>query len=223
MNEIWTSGYVQRLMQPLENAAVNKEKISINEVFGFARSMSPDQYEALCDDLADVLHFDHMGSSAFEYDAIPNAVTMFKSNKSLRAYQAEVSVDPSHGDLSFYKTKPEAQTIYVIATPDEAQKVSCAAAYMASGLPLFLKRDADVEFAFFAEQLKLKNPIHSNPENACGWFDIQYGYMFFLNKDMFDAVRDRFEIQGDVQNLPSVGVLNNPRAARKVVRRPNGP
>jgi hypothetical protein len=198
----FTPKLIQRLLPPFENAALNKGKPSVDMVFGGATGLTQEEHDAI----SDIFRLDLMESGWYEFRTIPDALVRFSHHKGLKPYQVSITADPRLGRLSAYNLQPKTRDMYLIADPRDIERVSFVAACLACGGPIVLKREAEVEIAFFEDALEAIDDAPKNFNKLCGWFDLQHDYMFFLSKDMFDAVRERFKIKGDVETLTKIHV-----------------
>lgn len=192
---------VQRLLPPFERAAEMRGKLTVDMVFGGAKDLDQDQNDAI----SDVFRFDYMGSGHFEFGAIPNALSELATNKMLRPYQVDLTANPDGPLIGFYKLKPKTQTVYIITQPDDLDRVVTFIHEEASGRQQQLKVESNFEFAFFQDEISKKANFRANAKGVCGWHDLENNFLFFLDQGMFDRVRERFKIEGDVTTLPPVG------------------
>lgn len=183
---------IQRLLKPFENAAAMKGQTSVDMVFGGARDLDQTQHDAL----SKLFRLDNMGSAHFEFGALPNAIYSM-TQKKMRAYEMDIAATP--GPLvKQYKLKSKTAPVFVIASPDMLDDIKKFITDEATGKDHDLKRASEFQFAFFEKELGGKTSFRVNAKGICGWFDIENDYMFFLDRAMFDRVREAFEVPGDV-------------------------
>lgn len=208
MHQSWL---IQRLLPPFENAAENRGKPTPDMVFGGARDLTQEQHDAICD----LFRLDSMGSAHFEFGAIPNALYRLATNKSIRAYQVDMALNPTGGTLSHLKLTPKMQTIYVLTTPETLSDTLESVQSLAQGNEQGLKREANVGLSIFLDEIAEKRSWAKGSKKNVGWHDIENDFLFFTDKTMFDGIRERFEIEGDVTTLPQIGTLKTKAPRRK--------
>lgn len=206
---------IQRLLPPFANAAENRGKTSVDMVFGGARDLSQEQHDVICD----IFRLDNMGSAHFEFGAIPNALYRLATNENLRAFQVDMVSTAKGGTLSYMKLKPKIQTLHIIADPQSLPDILLEIKALVDGDEQGLKCNADVGLAIHLAEIQQVKSWAQNMKAACGWHDIQNDFLFFTDKAMFDGVRERFEIAGDVTALPQIGKLK-PETVRKPRKNP---
>jgi hypothetical protein len=143
------------------------------------------------DILREVWSFDYMGAAEFEFGAVPEAlqrIAKFAGAGKLKAHSFEFDKGGIQKHWSKDAKKPTGTaTIYVLA-PDEwmpeveARIVKWATDRYNQNLK---------ETTHLAEVL---DPINSFAERMAGWLELDNGFMFFTDKEMFDKTCELFEV-----------------------------
>lgn len=142
--------------------------------------------------LAPIFDFDYMGAAEFEFGALPKALDrMVKSESgSLAAF----SVDVKTGKTKTYPFKEEkdgvcADTVYVVCpeawcaeVKDRIQKFARAERTLRTRESVGLERS-------------IREKAAGNEPRYLGWIEINNGYMFFLDKDMWLKVLELFGVK----------------------------
>lgn len=202
---------VQRLLKPFANAAQSRGKTSVDMVFGGARDLTQEQHDVI----SDLFRLDAMGSAHFEFNSVPDALYRLVTNENLRSFQVDITADPRKGNLGHYKIQPKTKTVYAIAEPAIINDVITFIKESAEDRNPDLKRESNFEFAFFQDEISAKASFQANTRGICGWHDIENDFMFFLDQSMFDRVRERFGIKGDLTVLQSVGTPESKARKKK--------
>lgn len=202
---------IQRLLPPFKNAAENRGRPSTDMVFGGARDLTQDQHDFICD----LFRLDNMGSAHFEFRAIPDALDRLANNAGMRAYQIDMALTPAGGTLSHFKLRPKMQTFHILSTPNALDETLTTIKSLAEGHENGLARPADVGWSVFLDDVIAKRPFYSGSNKAIGWHDIENDILFFTDQSMFNAVRERFKIVGDVTPLPQMGEVKAKAPRRK--------
>lgn len=205
---------VQRLLPPFEKP-LEPGRPSVDMVFGGARDLTQEQHDTICD----LFRLDSMGSAHFEFGAVPNALYRLATNKNLQAYQVDMVLNAKGPALNHMKLTPKIQTIHIIATPDSLRDVLQEIKTLANGDEHALKCTAEIGLSIFHEELQLKKSWAASIKKIHGWHDIENDFLFFIDKKMFDGIRTRFEISGDVMTLPQIGKLDTQEEKVKAQKR----
>lgn len=136
--------------------------------------------------------FDYMGAAEFEFGAVPDALRAIASqHNKLVAFSFEF--DNTRIDPSWRKEDPKPEgtsTIYVICHKDWATQVQERIEGWAS------KRwNKDLKEA--TRLADVLNPSGRYPERVCGWLELNNGFMFFTNKEMWGNTADLFGVKRD--------------------------
>lgn len=141
--------------------------------------------------------FDYMGSAEFEFGAVPKAlqtVAKFADDGALAgwSFSFPLSVVPAPWTFKSHaeKTKPpsvagQRATVYVLAP--EAWKDECQAR---------IKGWAAGKGPRTKESVMLSNTLRPGdyPPTVCGWLELNNGWLFFTDKEMFEATAYIFEV-----------------------------
>ena len=162
---------IQRLEKPMLPMKLAGHEIKDN-IFSFGGGLINGGLSAVAMDLLrPILSFDYMGAAEFEFGAVPEALGKMINSKN---WSGTIMVD---------KDKP----VYYICPQeyrDEAIK----------RIPLIYKRKIStkewVGLDSYFEQLNNKE----RPPRAVGWLEINNGYMFFGDKEMYEKMLILFEL-----------------------------
>lgn len=129
--------------------------------------------------IENIFRFDYMGAAEFEWGAVPNALNKIARNR--KSYVA-------FGTL--IKTKEgRSGNVYVICDRSICQEVT-----------EWIKRKGFDEFdreCWTMEQVWLQNAINSENRifsSVCGWLELNNGFFFFTDKEMFLKSAKLFEL-----------------------------
>ena len=160
-DEMCRSWLIQRLEKPighenpwsfgggLENGGLSKEAMSI---------------------LKDIFSFDYMGSSEFEWGAVPAALNFIAEQSDLKA----VVSGETQGVFYICPKSYETGVIAIIKTLLEDEH------------SLRLK-----EWCGLSD--RVNHPDEYN-QNKVGWLELDNGFFFFVDKDMFEKTKTLFEV-----------------------------
>lgn len=182
-NEMLGSWLIQRLQKPykrenpfafgggLENGGLSKEAMEL---------------------LKKIFRFDYMGSAEFEFGSVPQALQKIaKESKDLVAFEVEVKTKAENGKWrdQTLLDKPVEAVVYVICHKkykDEVEKR--------------IKKWAQQEpYGETKEGINLNRTIRTIEDkynnNAFGWLELDNGFMFFTDKEMFEKTCKLFEVK----------------------------
>lgn len=143
--------------------------------------------------LKDILRFDYMGSSEFEWGAVPKA--MQEIAKNIEHYvSSEIEVTSSRKPWKLVKGKEQpiikkTAKVYIMCRKDDVEEVKNRIVGWATEEPYGGKTK---------ERINLINSIC--PENdwdrdVCGWLELDNGFFFFTDKTMFVKTANLFGIK----------------------------
>jgi len=142
--------------------------------------------------IKDIFRFDYMGSSEFEWGAVPKAMQeIAKSNKHYVTAEIEVTSSRKPWKLVRGKEQPiikNTAKVYIICHNNDADEVKKRIVGWATEEPSGGRTQ---------ERVNLINSIC--PENdwdkgVCGWLELDNGYFFFTDKIMFEKTAKLFGI-----------------------------
>jgi len=132
------------------------------------------------DILNSLFRFDYMGSSEFEWGAVPKALQKIADQHN-KYVAFEVSI----------KTEKNEAPIYIIAKPEWKEQIIKNLKKWASGddyLKESVKLDRAINKTYF-------NGKQVEDYNLCiGWLELDNGYMFFINNKLFVNMMKLFSI-----------------------------
>jgi len=164
---------VQRLHKPYEGEL--KTPLQALCKYGLAATGLPAKIKEI---LSEVCVFDYMGSSEYEFGAIPKALKALAINAD-NLCCAELSCSYSYKSWSDKEKKEGSRTVYVICDSKMSKDVHSYLDQMARGEEHCKER---TEFAGSLAE-------HEFSKNTVGWFDLANGFMFFKDKQMFEDFR----------------------------------
>ncbi len=188
---------IQRLQKPLVIEGKNKDsvlaKLVIDNPFAFGGGGGGLSKEAM-DILRDVLRFDYMGSAEFEFGAVPEALQTIIKSKTLIA--TEISVKARLSEYWYKKDKCgrrtdkerpfETKTVYVICPKEMLDHVTTTVKMCATNeISLGLKEACRLDRGLFPE----------NAYDPVGWLELDNGFMFFADKEMFENMCKIFQVE----------------------------
>ena len=143
--------------------------------------------------IKDIWRFDYMGSSEFEWGAVPEALS--KIAKNVGDYvAAEIQVDAQESKLAAarHKAKKQSQqtgkaTIYILCPLDWVDEVTKRISGWAIAEP----------YGETKEGIYLQRAIFPDSEFAkeyAGWLELDNGFFFFTDKEMYEKTRQLFGI-----------------------------
>lgn len=171
---------VQRLQKPYKRQNVITNMINSLSFGGGLKhgGLSEDDMKLI----QDIFRFDYMGSAEFEWGAIPTALNRIIKN---------------HGDYIAFEmlcnTKEgNSGTIYVICHHDICEGVKKWIEYKSYD-------EYDKKY-MTKEHVLLQNAINDGGGNRiCGWLELDNGFFFFTNKEMFEKTRELFGVDLGVE------------------------
>lgn len=143
--------------------------------------------------LRDIFRFDYMGSSEFEWGAVPKALTQVAKNAN--NYKAFEFVIPLSSVAKNWSDKSTAiptgvATIYVICDKSHIEEVkSRICSWAADGHRNELKERTNLSSAL--------RPIHEWDKDVCGWLELNNGFFFFTDRDMWEKTARLFRVAVD--------------------------
>ena len=157
------------LIQRLEKPWKKKDGTTVINPFSFGGGLVNGglSKEAL-GAIKEIMAFDYMGASEFEWGAVPNALIFL-------AEQAQ-NKNIVSGEMSL-----EGNTIYYVCPKSlEKEIVGRIKSIYADEQGLRLKEYCGLQNAFD------KNPRYQS--RICGWLELDNGFMFFKDREMYDGV-----------------------------------
>lgn len=122
--------------------------------------------------LKEIFSFDYMGSSEFEWGIVPSCLSFLAENRE----------DVVSGSVVVAEGKP---TVYYLCHKSHADEVPKRIKLLAVNPP-HAKEDVGLVDHFVTKKY---------PTRAVGWLDCSNGFMFFVDKEMFEKTRDLFGVK----------------------------
>lgn len=184
-----TSYLIQRLNKPF---VPKDEKQKVLAAFGEALSNTGIP-ENIMKHLRNIADFDYMGSSEFEWGAVPKALKEVASRANSLT-TATITFEPdeiymSDFDSRDYCRPKKAVSIYILASKDhmEGAKALITRLVKEDKFSIRLKECAYVsESCLDRSKEYLKRAKGFDGSRHVGWFEMDNGFFFFLDRKMFD-------------------------------------
>jgi hypothetical protein len=127
-----------------------------------------------------ILAFDYMGSAEFEFGAVPKALqTLAKAAVDRKVVAKTITVD----------TVP----VYVLAPADYMDYVEAVIRADYEGGPESPRLKQGTRFR---DAIKIaKGDDVRFPTRVCGWLELDNGFMYFTDREMFEGVAALFEVE----------------------------
>lgn len=125
-----------------------------------------------------VCGYDYMGSAEFEYGTIPAAVKeLYRDRDKLTTFELRVEAKDIKMGFNTRKLVAKDTTFYLICRKgDEEEVTKRVRTILADTMPL--KEWPHVYDIF----------DHENLSRVCGWFELNNGFYFFADKEMFEGM-----------------------------------
>ncbi len=181
---------VQRLLPPTESKFGG---VRVDQVFAFGGGGSGLSEKAWAI-IKDLWTFDYMGASEFEWGAFPKSVEKFLKHKRI-----SFSIDIKAKDIgdSYERAYPRKGAppppekkdgkVFIICREDQKDFVEDVIRLYAKG--------KHYEYINTKEAVLLDSaldPIGEDKRRVCGWYELQNGFFFFTDEQMFERVRQVF-------------------------------
>ena len=191
---------VQRLCKPYK--IVEGEKANLLKALGSAFSFGGGLINGeLSKDamaiLKDIFRFDYMGSSEFEWGAVPKAISCIAQNQSKLisgSLKVNCEVDKWHKAKNrkndkYYVSEIEAEVFYMCHKEHE-EEVRKRITEFAKGHKSSIRTK---------ECVLLDQAVCANKNEYCGeikgWLELNNGFMFFIDKEMFEQTCKLFQVE----------------------------
>lgn len=179
MQESWL---VQRLKKPSKGMKDNP--------YSFGGGL---KNGGLSDDAMDLLRgifsFDYMGAAEFEFGAMPRAIQKIAQN--IQDFSTEtIKIPLNKVESSVYgdRSKPTGfGLVYVIAPTKDQSEVAKR-----------IRGWAKEPYKDLKESTTLNRSLRPSKEwdtDVCGWLELDNGFFFFTDKEMFEKVAALFEVE----------------------------
>ena len=178
---------IQRLEKPIKSDGSLLSKISNAFSFGGGLVNGGFSKEAM-NILNSIFSFDYMGSAEFEYGAVPKALSKIFEDKTIVA--KEITVGYKYKDWKSRKELAGSNTVFIIC-PKEDLKEVCKRIQVYGNREY--RRDTEYDTK---ERVCLDEALAKGSESrTCGWLELDNGYFFFTDKEMFENVCKLFGIK----------------------------
>lgn len=187
---------VQRLKAPIDGLDVFGDDPFINA--GGVRNWGLS--ERAMDLLKGILKFDYMGAAGFEWGAVPKGLQKIANHAQEGELIGYVMFIPlrevEHTVFDENNEPPEGTgTIWIICRKEDVNEVSRRIrAWAAHDSDSYGKQNDDSQW-WLCEPTKLNAALRPNPpwpSDICGWVELDNGFFFFTNEEMYNKVRQLF-------------------------------
>lgn len=200
-----TSRLVQRLHAPYPAQSDTPSLVKLGETFAFGGGL---RNGGLSDNAMDLLRgifsFDYMGAAEFEWGAVPTALRRIAGNAdSFIAFAIPITlatVAKSMWDKS-EETPQGGTTVKVTCHRDQREEVTSRIRGWAANP----HDDKLKEMTMLSDALRPGRPRRDY--DVCGWLELDNGFFFFTNREMFEKTAALF------------GIATDPEQTRKKARR----
>lgn len=182
---------IQRLNKPYLTENGEKSFLQkVGEAFSFGGGLKNGGLsEKAMSLLSDIWSYDYMGSSEFEWGAVPKSLQRMATDYD-KLVSGEVEVTAIHRDWRKKKPTTKKGNVYYICIKDDEEEVIEWIKKFSNSI----KRDYNTK-----ERVGLAESICKDEEDtfrsAVGWHDITNHYLFFTDKEMFDKTKALFELE----------------------------
>lgn len=176
---------IQRLRKPFKGEG---KWAALSEGFAFGGGLrNGGLTKEAMDLLRDIWSFDYMGSAEFEFGAVPKALQKIAKAEDLTAFQITVTT----------KEKKSA-SIHVICR--EADKADVTAWILAKGKNEWGGNDLRTK-----EAVGLQGAVNREEykKDLGGWLELDTGFLFFIDPEMFDKAAQLFEVARAARSAPA--------------------
>lgn len=159
------------LIQRLKPKPKGAFEAKVEQVFGGGMLMlKPDAWKLV----QNIFGLEYMGAAEFEFGSLPKSWQKLAADaKELSACEARLA---SHPDTPVYVLCRKSQREGVINVLTE----------------LALDKLRLKERSYFSEVLDPKNKEQEYPVTTCGWYELDNGFFFFLDKEMWEKTTKLF-------------------------------
>lgn len=178
---------IQRLHKPYQ-FEINEQKVDNPFSFGGGLVNGGLSLEAMTI-FRKICSFDYMGSTEFEWGAVPAAFT-FLVEQAIGEKVVNFSID-------FHEKKDIINIVYVICPKSYRNEVEKRIKLLYQNpSKVDLKEYCGLREYFFGRRWKEdKGPSENDKENI-GWLELDNGFMFFTDKEMYNKFCEIFELKG---------------------------
>jgi len=142
--------------------------------------------------LRDIFRFDYMGAAEFEFGAVPKALQTIAKNAE-QYITTEVEVTTTRKPWKFVKGKqlpPITNTakVYIICNKDWADEVK-------KRITKWAKEESPRDTLERICLIEAVCPVEKWDQEKVGWLELDNGYFFFTDKEMFEKTAKLFGIE----------------------------
>jgi len=169
---------VQRLQRPRSFGQLKDNPFSFGG--GYKNGGLTDDAMAL---LRPIMSFDYMGAAEFEFGAVPKAFEAMAKRKDLAAWSFSVK-KANRGWQKKDAQKCDA-TVYALAPIDWQEEVESRVREWAVDQTVRMKERTQLGSALLPEK--------EWDRDVCGWLELDNGFMFFTDEDMWSKTAELFD------------------------------
>ena len=188
------SRLIQRLRKPvkIKNPTTVCEKFIVHNPFAFGGGLKNGGFsDEAMNLLKDIFQFDYMGAAEFEFGAVPEALQIIaKAKKDYIAFQipkVKYKYSDYRGGVVLTGTNP----VYIICRKDWKEEVTTRIKAKALGDHGRHKNNFDTKGAVFLNESLTRADVRG----TMGWLELDNGYFFFTDKEMFANVCELFKLK----------------------------
>lgn len=163
---------IQRLQQPYKGTA--QGPLAHDNPFAFGGGLrNGGLTKDAMDILRDIFTFDYMGSAEFEFGAVPAALSRIANSHALTAFSFTVPYT-----YRFWTTQQDATgsgIVHVLCNETDRGEITDRIKGWAKGSGGRTK-----------ESVRLDAALAGEANRTAGWLELDNGYFFFTDKEMFD-------------------------------------
>ena len=154
--------------------------------------------------LKDIWRYDYMGSSEFEWGAVPKSlheIGKYSVDNNLTSFEFEVTAKLSKWSFEYLKkrnkdAKKEVKaTVYVVCHKEDVNQVKDFITQMSDNTDDSKRKFHLKESSNFVDSI-CGSEYHTD---TVGWHDIDNHYLFFTDKEMFDKISVIFGLKEPVK------------------------
>ena len=183
------SNLIQRLHRPRIKSDSLLSKIDFAFGGGLLHGGLSDK---VMDVLRSILQFDYMGSSEFEWGAVPKALAaLVDDGERLKAFPITVVTSEMSVTIPKYTGKSITDKVYILCRPEHGTEVKARIlrwAYTNTQASEYYTK----EYVGLNESLRELDP--GDLSHNVGWFELDNGFFFFTDKEMWEKICDLLSV-----------------------------
>jgi hypothetical protein len=176
-----TTRLVQRLLKPYKNESISSSPFAFGG--GYKNGGLTDEAMEI---LSKVFRFDYMGAAEFEFGAVPEALSkIYKNSKKYTTKEITVSYNYQQWrDKAIFTGK---RKVYIICEKNKEDIETISKLIKSSA------KDRDSKW--FKCPTLLACAMSGHGSDFTGWLELNNGFFFFIDEEMFNKVCNIFKIK----------------------------